>query len=447
MKRNALDDLIRWNKPGCDKPVLLAGGKGVGKTFLAYDFAKAFFEDIYYINLEQERGVCELFDLQQTSDFIGNLYNYLGTSKERAQKGILILDEVTNYPSAVKWLIPLQKQGAFNRVIAIADCFLDNIKDALFKGLKIINIYPLQFDEFLLAISSDWYLDSIKTHFESNKPLPDIVHKELLNLFELYLHIGGMPQAVNEYISMTSAINVPIQHKNQYSVFCNYIYESNNESLALKMQQVLDSIPMQLLKDNRKFQYKLIRKGTTHAMYKDAIAELSKSGLVLECFKVYENLFSQLHTSPKDIDMSAVREGAGTSFKLYYPDTGLLYSALAKGSHENVSSPAFETGSNETVSLQVRKAVLEQYVAQTLRSNGYPLLFWESESMAKIDFLLPANIGIIPVEIHDSTNTRSKSINVFEKKVDSPFAIKISPRNFEYSGRIKYVPNYAVFCI
>lgn len=468
MKRKAIDELIRWNKSECDKPALLTGGKGVGKTYLAYDFAKAFFESINYINLERERGVYKLFDTQQSNELSTNLYNYLGITKEKARKGILILDEVTFCPSAAKWLVPLQRLGIFKRVIVIADCIIDNIDTLTGKtadmtssrttdtsnratdtyqssdsarpvttglsSLHIINIYPLQFDEFLLATSNDWYVDAVKTHFESDKPLPEIVHKELLELYDLYVQIGGMPQAVNEYISMSSIINVMEQQDRQLSVFYSYIAENNSEGLALKMKQVLDCVPLQLYKENRKFQYKLIRKGTTHAMYKDAITKLSQKRLLLECFRVNEKLFPQLHTSPEDIDMDVIRKEAGTGFKLYYPDTGLLYSRLSREPQESSNSLA-------------RKAILEHYVAQSLCSKGNPLLFWESASMAKIEFLLPASNGIIPVEIHDSTNTRSKSINIFQKKEDIPYAIKISPRNFEFTGQIKYVPNYAVFCI
>lgn len=448
MKRKVFDDLIIWNKKLGSKPVLLTGAKGVGKTYLAYDFAKAFFEDIKYINLERETDIHPLFEASDINELKKNLYQYLNIKdKPSSKNSILILDEITFCPSAFAWLVPMLEHGIFHRIIAISSCNFSDCRrvDDGNSGIQLsgrniteepaflhIHVTPLQFDEFLRAISKDWYIEAVMTHFESNKAIPEIVHKELMVFFELYLQIGGMPGIVNEYLNLSSYINVPEEQGIQLSAYRDTILKSYPESDALKMNQVLDSLALQLLKENRKFQYKLIRKGTTHAMYKDAIQYLANRSNVLECFKVSTDKLPML--SKEFLRKEELRKAAGTNFKLYYQDIGLFYSRIA-GEQHNPSEP------------MARAALLESYVAQTLNSKDYPLLFWESDSMAKIDFLLPGVEGIVPVELHSSGNTRSKSISILKQKCNFTYAIKVSPKNFEFSNQVKYVPYYAVFCM
>jgi predicted AAA+ superfamily ATPase len=230
-------------------------------------------------------------------------------------------------------------------------------------------------------------------------------------------------------LNFNSLINIPEQHSLQIGAYHDYILQSNPESEALKMNQVIDSLALQLLKPNKKFQYKLIRKGTTYAMYKDAILMLKELEYTLQCSKCQlEELIS-----PGQEETAGNNE-ENTSFKLYLPDTGFLYSRIEE---ENFPS-------SDPI---VRKALLENYVAQAFHAKEYPLTFWESDSMAKIDFILRKEDCLIPVEVHINDNTRSKSISILKQKYDFPYAVKISPKNFDYSNQVKYVPYYAVFCL
>jgi hypothetical protein len=198
------------------------------------------------------------------------------------------------------------------------------------------------------------------------------------------------------------------------------------------MNQVFDSLVLQLMKENKKFQYKLIRKGTTHAMYKDAIRVLCDNDYIIKCSRISnEQLVDPMQTLHSE-EWQSIE--LNTNFKLYLPDTGLLYTKMI----EEQESP---------FDVNHRKALLENYVAQALKAKNYPFAFWESESMAKIDFVFLKTQDLIPVEIFEDDNTRSKSISVFKQKCSFPYAVKISSKNFEYSNQIKYVPYYAVFCL
>lgn len=430
MKRKIIDQLILWKNSNSGKPILLTGAKGVGKTYLAYDFAKAFFEGIFYINFERDSSSKNLFSASDPSKIKEQILNYFSITMESLPKNrILILDEINFAPDVIECMNLLQKSRIFPYIVAISSNPLQSNEKAKFHS---ISVYPLEFDEFLRATGYEWYIETIMNHFESNQKIPEIVHTELLTLHELYLQIGGMPGMINEYQSLSSVVNISEQHSLLISSYHDYILKDNQESDALKMNQVFDSLALQLMKENKKFQYKLIRKGTTHLMYKDAIKSLVDRNYVIMSNKISNELLQSSDNTFLTGDWS--NNTSNSNFKLYLPDTGMLSSKMME---EKVAY-------SET---DKKKALLENFVAQSLQAKGYQLSFWESDSMAKIDFIINKNQALIPIEIHSSDNTRSKSISVFKQKYEFPYAIKISSKNFDYSNQIKYVPYYAVFCI
>ena len=437
MKRNVINKLIQWKKTKKHKPVLLTGVKGVGKTYLAFDFSNAFFENIIYINFEHQNNIEKFFEIRDTIEIRDklievNLFIPNDNKKDEINfsQSILILDEVPNKKLILEKIDLLYKKDIFPYIIMISSGSTHVDFPECLKNFKHITLHPLSFDEFLRAINYDWYIGTIKTHYENNTKIPDILHKELLQLHDLYLQIGGMPSLINEYLSLLTTINLAEQHKALVGSYYNYILENDLEAQALKMKQVLESLPQQLIKDNKKFQYKIIRKGTTYAMYRDAIKNLIDGGYILRSNKIRtEDLVSLSNKDKRDIKLKK-----NNSFKLYMPDVGLLYTGL------------IEEGA-QYKDLSMRKALLENYIGQTLHSSGYPLYFWESRSMAKIEFIIKKDKTFIPIEVHASSNTRSKSISVLKQSIDFPYGIKISSRNFSFSNDIKYVPYYAAFCI
>ncbi len=429
MKRKVIDSLIKWNQDPENKPALLTGAKGVGKSYVAYDFAKSFFDQILYINLERQPATRELFQSQSAEETSDKLLNYFHISDPMdGASRILILDELAFCPEAGAYLAEIGFHKHFPRILAISSLPLSEELKAV---CQVFPLAPLEFDEFLLATANDWYIEAIENHFEANKPLPEIVHKELLALHDLYLRIGGMPGTVNEYLHFNSLENIPEQHCLLIGSYHDYMDRLYQDSDALKMKQVFDSLTHQLMKPNKKFQYKLIRKGTTFGMYQEAIQKLKEGNYVLQSNKITSD---QLDISSFTERMDASENDAGSNFKLYLPDTGLLYSSLTEEQYQ----PADENA---------RKALLENYVAQAFHAKGYPLMFWESDSMAKIEFILPKQDYFLPVEIHIGESTRSKCISVLKQKHTFPYAVKVSLRNFEYSNQIKYVPYYALFCL
>ena len=158
---------------------------------------------------------------------------------------------------------------------------------------------------------------------------------------------------------------------------------------------------------------------------------LSEQNYIIRCNRINSEQLSR----PAEFDiLSILKDEENTNFKLYLPDTGVLHSQiLEEQGRENIH--------------QYEKALLENYIAQSLHAQNYPFAFWESDSMAKVDFILFKKDELIPLEIFTGENTRSKSISVLKQRCEFPYSIKISSRNFEFTNQIKYVPYYAVFCI
>jgi len=432
LKRKRINDLLEWKEKYADRPLILMGAKGVGKTYLANDFAKAFYSRSIYVNFESNLDLQDLFESDRIQTCMERLLLLSATHpnagrKEENEKEpiLLILDEISYCPSFMEKINEWMKVDPPFHILAITSQRYEEYENtAIFYPLYL---YPLNFEEFLTAIGKEWYVESIRTHFISNKKLPDIVHRELLDLFEDYLQIGGMPSAINEFINTEGKYNIWEQHRILSDAYLWYAKKHTDEGEGLKISQVYNIMDKQLIKENRKFQYSFIRKGATQAMYAEAVQYITDTFYGMRCNKLEDQALEI--TSEREITTHLLPQ-----YKLYMQDVGMLNSSLMQILDKHPD--------------QIRKGIIENYVAQTLYSNGYQLYYWESSSQAKIDFLLYKDERILPIEVKTGMITRSKNLSVLKSKCPHiEESIKISTRNFEYSNHIKYVPIYAVFCI
>lgn len=415
MKRNAIEKLIDWKQKELRTPLFLSGIRGCGKTYLAFDFAKAFYEGGLYLNFEQkspqsrqlleelEAGALRTFD-----DFSACICRLFDIPPEYLNNFLVILDEAYEAPALWSFL-----RSIAARPLTASLLIISSRMPALPDGSSILKLYPLQFDEFLAAVGQEWYSEVIQGHFQTNHRIPGIVHDELLDRFEDYLCTGGIPAAVNEYLCFETTDNLPELHQAYLGHVLYDIYKHYEEGDALKMRQILNVIPMQLKKDNQKFQYRLLRRGATHALYRSAIQALCASGFITLC----------------------PREDRCDLFKVFPADVGLLYALDGQESGSCRSGDA------------LRRQSLDCYVMQTLTARGYQPEFWESPSQARIDFLIALDGCKIPVEIKTADNMRSKSVSVYRAGHEIPYSIRVSHSNFEFANQIRSIPYYALFCL
>lgn len=432
MKRNAMNDLINWKDKKNRKPLLLYGARQVGKTYLVKEFGNTYFEDMIYINFETNNLVGKIFENDiNVQNIIKNLELFFG-KKIIKEKTLIFFDEIQRNTRALSSLKYFCEDANDYFVVAVGSLLGVHInqKDYSFPVGKVdfLTIYPLSFDEFLLNSGYDGLIQEIKDCYNSNKKLDDTIHEKALDLYYNYLTLGGMSEVVNDYLvnkSLIGAIdyqkNIVESYKNDITKYCE------NTNLANKVIAAFDSIPIQLGKDNKKFQYKLIQKGGTSSIFGDSIDWLLNAGIVNKCIKTKIGIPLKMY------------EEVG-SFKLYMNDVGLL---------TNLSEfPLYLLKNRDAANDLMIGMLTENYVATTFKINGLNLNYWKNEFDSKIDFILQSNNGnIIPVEVKTSIHTKSRSLNNYMNEYNPLYAIRISSKNFGFENNIKFVPLYAVFFI
>jgi predicted AAA+ superfamily ATPase len=290
-----------------------------------------------------------------------------------------------------------------------------------------LSMFPMDFEEFLWAMSRSTLSQEILTHFNLNTPLPNALHNEAMDLYKRFLIIGGMPAAVKEYHETASYLTVKDVQGRVLNEYIADMAKYANPATTVKIRACYNSIPAQLAKENVKFQYKTVQRGGTATILGESIEWLVFAGIALKCQK----------TAHGYMPVSAYAELS--DFKLYMGDTGMLTMKSGMAT-QTILSPIEEDN-------QFLGMISENYVAQALVCNGFPLFYWKNNNTAELDFVVQIAGEVIPVEVKKGKRTKSASLNMFMKQYNSRYAIRISGKNFGFENKIKSVPLYAVWCL
>lgn len=430
MKRKIEEQLLAWKNKTADRlPLIVNGARQVGKTYILRKFGEEQFKNVVYINLETNLTIASYFNDNIAPE---RLLRYLEASTgERIIPGetLIIFDEIQSCERALTALKYFcEETPEFH--IAAAGSLLGvaiNRQHYSFPVGKVetITLYPLDFEEYLWARGKKLLCGEIRTAYETMEPLPDALHQEAIELYREYLIIGGMPACINAFLKSGSFLDVPLV---QSEILDNYIadmakYASNTDSV--KIRACYNSIPAQLAKDNKKFQYKVVQKGGSATLFGASIEWLNLAGVVLKCQRINQ-AFEPIAVYA---DLSA--------FKLYMGDVGLL--TMKSG----LSQQTVLSGEGNTF----MGAVTENYVAQQLAAKGYDLYYWESNSTAELDFVLQKGNQIIGIEVKKGEHVRSRSLSVFVNSYKPAYSIRMSLKNFGEKDGLKSVPLYAAFCV
>ena len=430
MKRKIEDRLLTWKDKTSNRlPLIVNGARQVGKTYILRKFGAEQFKNVVYINLETNLTVASYFSDNITPE---RLLRYLEASTgERIIPGetLVILDEIQSCERALTSLKYFCEETPEYHIVAAGSLLGVAINRQRYSfpvgKVETITLYPLDFEEFLWARGKEFLCEEIHGAYGVMEPLPEALHQEAIELYREYLLIGGMPACLNAFLSSGSFLDVPLV---QNEILDNYIadmakYASNTDSV--KIRACYNSIPAQLAKDNKKFQYKVVQKGGSAALFGASIEWLNLAGVVLKCQRIsqaYEPIAVYA-------DLSA--------FKLYMGDVGLL--TMKSG----ISQQTVLSGEGNTF----MGAVTENYVAQQLVAKGYDLYYWESGSAAELDFVLQKDNQIIGIEVKKGEHVRSRSLNVFVSNYKPDYSIRLSLKNFGEKELLRSIPLYAVFCI
>lgn len=434
MNRNIFTNILEWDKDPKGRALHLTGAPGTGKTYLSLELAKSFHDSYLYLNPKNDNRLkSALLDcnINDSNDFISFLHTYYKIPTEWLHEFLIIIDDYNCCSKIISILEPITASELNYRLLLVST----NVPStALQQNCDVITIGPLEFDEYLKAIGSEWYTEIIRAHFQTKKKIPDIVHKEMLNLFRDYLRIGGMPSAINEYLHTESILNVSSVHRNIYEIYLSQ-FGQFDESNVIRMNQIMNHLTEQLTKDNKNYRYNIIRKGATHNMYRNELQMLADLHIVNKIERADINYINPVYQF----------EPHENQFRLYLNDCGLLYSLILSSSKNYSDETEEESMDVETQKLY--QLLLETYLLQTLKLRSYHPVFWESGSLSKIDFVNVYDSCIKPIEARFYENKRSKSMHIFRQKYPDVEYTKFGLQNFETGDHTVHCPIYSIFCL
>ena len=430
MKREIIKDLEKWKNSKNRKPLIVHGARQVGKTYIIKQFGKKYYEDLIYVNFETNKEISMEIGNQIDAKYIINKLELFYGKKILPGKTLIFFDEIQANERALTSLKYFCEDANEYHIIAAGSLLGIAINRTNYSfpvgKVQMLNMYPLSFKEFLVAIGREDLINEIKLHFEKNEKMDKNIHELCLRLYRTYTIVGGMPEVVKIYLEeqkVIDTIDIQAEILDSYERDMTK-YADNN--LSNRIISAFDSIPVQLAKENQKFQYKIISKGGTSSIFGEAILWLKNSGIVNQIYKVIPELPLEMH---KDL----------VSFKLYMSDVGLFVN--------KAKYPLYQIDAGVYPTMISMGPLTEHYVVNELRKNGYDCYYWESDGKAEIDFIIQKNAEIIPIEVKTSIHTKSRSLDLYMKKYEPKYSIRISEKNFCIENNIKSVPLYAVFCI
>ena len=426
MYRETIKQLIKWKNSPARKPMILRGARQVGKTWLMKEFGKTSYEMCAYVSMdENERMVNafrEAFDIER---IIASIEIEVGF-KIDPEKTLIIFDEIQEIPRALKSLKYFQELAPQYHILAAGSL----LGIALHEGtsfpvgkVDFCDLYPLTFREFLLACGEEMLLKVLDNNdFEMMK----IFKTKFVDYLKYYYYVGGMPEAVLEFITNRDFKSVRnIQNKLLFA-YENDLAKHAPGELVTRIRMLWNSIPAQLAKENKKFIYGLVREGARAREYEVAITWLMDVGLVYKVNRVKK----------PDFPLRAYQDFS--AFKLFVVDIGLL------GAMSRLDARIILEG--DRLFEEFKGALTEQYVLQQLMvTPENDIFYWAADNAsAELDFLIQTESEIIPLEVKAAENLQAKSLKTFVQKFEMKKAVRTSMSDFREQEWMVNMPLYNI---
>ncbi len=430
MERKILKPIIKRKNSTKRMPLLIYGARQVGKTYTALTFGKQDYKNTVYINMEGATEIATIFERDLNPERI--IRELAAKSGQSIFKGdtLLIFDEIQSCERALTSLKYFCEDAPEYHIIAAGSLLgvaLNREKYSFPVGkVDMMTLYPLDFEEFLWATDNEKMCELIKECYADFSPNP--LHDTAMDLYKTYLVVGGMPRVVSEYADTKDFNFVMAAQKSLNDAYIADMAKYATPHETTKIMAAWISIPAQLAKENRKFQYKVIKSGARAYEYETPLDWLRTAGIVNKCIRISEGKMPLSVYADND------------SFKVYMVDTGLLCSKFDIAANVVLNSPSSFDG--------FKGALAENYVMQALVTNGISPYYWSSQGKAELDFVFQDRQGnIVPLECKSADNVRAKSLKNFVSLYEPVYSIRVSAKNFGFENGIKSVPLYGVFCL
>lgn len=447
-KRKVYDKLLEWKAMSAgESALLLEGARRIGKSTIVEEFAKNQYDDYMILDFAKEnQDIRNNFaeNMNDLDTFFRNLFLLKGKTL-KGKSCAIIFDEIQLFPTARQAIKYLVADGRYEyletgSLISIRK----NVQDILIPSEEYrIKMYPMDFEEYLWALGDDVTYEVIRNAFINKKPLGDPIHRKIMKTFRTYMAVGGMPQAVNAYITGKTFAQIDFLKRNILSLYEEDLAKYDDEN-SEKASVIYKTIPEQLENKNSHFKFSLIDKNARFKNYVNAVSFISESMIGNEC----------IHVTKPEIALELFADRS--NFKLYLGDTGLLISQIMNNGDETdedlYKTLIFgELGINQGM-------ILENMVAQMLRASGHGLYFHEymyqadeniSSKKYEIDFLTIKQKKLCPIEVKSSNYRSHKSFDYLIKK----YQLKVGERYIIYTKDLKfedgimYIPIYMTMLV
>lgn len=426
MQRYALKHLISWKNKKNHKPLVIQGARQVGKTWLIQEFGKKYYEQVAYINFDVDLKSREIFDVDYDTERLIMDIGLATKTKINAENTLIIFDEIQECPRALTSL-KYFRENAPQYDIIVAGSLLGV---ACHEGtgfpvgkVSFMNLFPLSFEEFLLAIGEERFVELLnKKDFKTIK----LFNNKYEKLLKQYCYIGGMPEIVQDFVENKDFESVRNLQKEILSAYEEDFTKHISANTVAKIRLLWKSIPAQLSKENKKFIYGAAKEGARARDFEAALSWLINSGLVYRVNKI---------TKP-DLPITAYEDF--NSFKLFVLDVGLL------GAMTDLQADTIIDGNR--IFEEFKGAIAEQYVLQQFKTiKDLPVFYWSNEtSRAEIDFVIQIKSDVVPVEVKAERNLQAKSLKVYMEKFKPNYAIRTSMADYKKTDNLIDLPLYTL---
>ncbi len=425
MKRDIYEELLRWKNNLNRKPLVITGARQVGKTWIMREFGRNEYDDVVYINCDNEKRMETLLSDDYNIDRILLGLQAISGINIKSDKTLIILDEIQEVPRGLH-LLKYFYEEAPEYHIMVAGSLLGII---LNRGVSfpvgkvdIMELHPMNFNEFLEAMGQEQLLKVLDSN---DWKLIDILSSKYIELLRQYYFVGGMPEAVLSYCNSKDIAQVRDIQSNILKAYRNDISKHATKSESIKIGQVLDSLPSQLSKENKKFIYGVIKSGARASEFELAIQWLIDAGIIHKVNRIKEARMPLKFYE----DISA--------FKLFLLDLG-LFACMCE-------VPASEILIGNNIFIEYKGAFAEQYVLQQIISRKVKPYYWSSEKTpSEIDFVIQRDDKIVPIEVKAEVNVKARSLRQFITNNPDLKGVRYSMLGYIDQGWVENVPLYAI---
>ena len=421
MKRNALESLIRWKSSEDRKPMVLKGARQVGKTWLMKEFGQNCYQHTVYFNFDEEDELKSIFEVNKNPRRIIELLSLIAGEKILPEETLIIFDEIQECPAALNALKYFKEKANEYHVIAagsLLGTLLAQPKSYPVGMVNLLDVTPLTFDEFLEA--TDPALFAYYTTIQKEQPIEDIFHLRLLEAYNNYLIIGGMPECVASWLKHKDPAKVSRIQDELIQIYENDFSKHNGKVNSGRILMVFRSIVSQLAKANEKFMYGAVLDGARARDFEEAIEWLVSAGMLNRVYNV----------SKMEHPLAAFDKL--DQFKLFVFDTGLLKHMAG------IDNSAILLKSD----YQFKGPLTENFVLQQLRGQFQVEPRYFSDKNGEIDFVLQYGMGIVPVEAKGGEDKSAPSFKRYVAQNQPQYALRFSKRGYRKDGAITNLPLY-----